>query len=208
LMAIELHGATASQAVTGSDLFGDALEESRGGMGIGVDEDEPITGCSGSAAVSCAGDLVEGFEHDPGAGGSGDFGGFIGRVIVANDEFRFPAPLMKRRKSGVDMAKGFAEVPFFVESRDNGGDFQMISGGSMAEVRRGSKLGEREGAETSNVGDRTTSNIEPRTLNLGGIKGKRKGAVSGDCAKQKAELNYVFKIAAIGCEFNPGGVWN
>ena len=62
-------------------------------MGIGIDEDEPITGSGSSAGVAGAGDLVDGFEDDFGTGGAGDFGGFVGGIVVADDELGFPAAL-------------------------------------------------------------------------------------------------------------------
>lgn len=135
-MAIEFYGAAAGQVFTGSDLFGDAVEEGRAGMGIGIDKDEPIAGSSGSATVSGAGDLVEGFEDDFCSGGAGDFSGFVSGIVVADDEFGFPAALMESGKGGVDVAQSIAEALFFVEGRDDGGDFQVSLCRNMPEMRR------------------------------------------------------------------------
>lgn len=104
-MAIELYGAAAREAFVGSNLAGNIVEKSGAGMGIGIDKNEPIAGRGGSAAVSGTGDLVDGFEDNFGAGGSGDFGRLIGRIIVADDQFGLPAALMEGGKSGVNVAK-------------------------------------------------------------------------------------------------------
>ena len=123
-MAVEFNGAAASHAFARGNLFGNIFEESWTGMGIGIDKNEPVAGRDRSAAVSSAGDLVDGFEDDFGSGGAGDFSGFVGGIIVADDEFGFPAAFVEGSESGADVAKGFAKTPFFVEGRDDGGDFQ------------------------------------------------------------------------------------
>lgn len=73
-------------------------------MGIGIDEDEPIARRSRGAAVSGAGDLVNGFEDDVGSGGAGDFGGFVGGIIVADDQFGLPIAFVKSGQGGVNVA--------------------------------------------------------------------------------------------------------
>ena len=77
-MTIEFDGAASRHAFAGGDLFGDAVKEGWTGMGIGVDKDEPVTRGRRGAGISGSGDLVDGFEDDVGAGGTGDFGRFVG----------------------------------------------------------------------------------------------------------------------------------
>jgi hypothetical protein len=95
VVAVKFNGAAARHASAGSDLFGNIVEKRRAGMWIGIDEDEPIARGGGCAAVSGAGDLIDGFEDDFGAGGTGDFGGFVGGIVIADDEFGFPAAFVK-----------------------------------------------------------------------------------------------------------------
>jgi hypothetical protein len=45
-----------------------------------------------------------------------------------------------------------------------------------------------------------------RSLRLSRLE--KKGAVSGDCAKQKAEPNNGYRVAAKPVQFNPGKAWN
>ena len=124
MMAIENHSAAAGEAFAGIDLVGDAVEQGRAGMGIGIDEDKPVSGSGGSAGVAGASDLVDGFENNFGSGGAGDFGGCVSGVVVADDEFGLPIALMKNGNSSVDVTKGFAKAAFFIESGDNDRDFQ------------------------------------------------------------------------------------
>jgi hypothetical protein len=124
IVAVELHRAAAGHAFPGSDLFGNAFEKGPAWVRIGIDKEQPIARGGGGAGVARAGDLIKRFEDDFGTGGAGDFGSLIGGIIVADDQFSFPAALLEGLKGGVDVAQGFAEPSFFVESWDDGGDFQ------------------------------------------------------------------------------------
>ena len=126
MIAIEFNGAAAGNAFAGGDLFGDAFKKSRTGVGIGIDKNEPIAGSGGCAGVSGAGDLVDRFKDHVCSGSTGDFRGFVRGIVVADDEFRFPAALMEGGKGGVDVAQGFAKASFFVEGWDDGRDFQWL----------------------------------------------------------------------------------
>ena len=68
--------------------------------------------------------MVDGFEDDFGSAGTGDLGGFVGGIVVADDEFGFPTAFVKSAQGRVDVAEGFAETAFFVICRDDDGDFQ------------------------------------------------------------------------------------
>lgn len=135
-MPVKFDGAAASEAFAGSDLFCDIVEKGRAGMGIGINKDKPIAGRGGGTAISGAGNLVDGFEDDFGSGSTGDFSGFVGGIIVADDEFSLPAAAVKRGECGVDVAQGFAKALFFVESRDDGRDSQVSLNENMPEIRR------------------------------------------------------------------------
>lgn len=142
-MAIEFHSATASETFAGGNLVGDALEERWARMRVGIDKDEPIAGSGGCAGVSGAGDLVDGFEDDFRSGRLGDLGGLVCRVVVADDEFGFPAPLRECGKRGVNVAQSFAQAPFFVVGWDDDRDFQTIDlrkyGGTEARMQFGAE---------------------------------------------------------------------
>jgi hypothetical protein len=63
--------------------------------------------------------LVKGLEDNVGAGGAGDFGGFVGGIVVADDEFGLPTAVVKGGQGGVDVTKSFAETAFFVKGGDD-----------------------------------------------------------------------------------------
>ena len=111
----EADGAAAGEAVAGGDLCGDVVEEFGGRVGVGIDEDEPVAGGGFGAAIARAADLVDGLEDNGGAGGARDFRGAVGGVVIAHDEFGLPVAPRKCGHGGVDLAKGFAEEPFFVK---------------------------------------------------------------------------------------------
>ena len=91
IFSIELDRAAAGQALAGLHLLHHGFKQFHAGPGIGVDKYQPIAaGCRG-AAIAGAGDLVHRLEHDPRAGLAGDFGCAIGGIIVAHDQFAFPA---------------------------------------------------------------------------------------------------------------------
>ena len=93
-------------------------------MRIRIHENQPVAGSRLRAFVARARDLVHRLENHHRAGVPGQFGGAVGGIIVANDEFGFPAALMKGRKSIFDVTEGFAEASFFIERWNDDGDFQ------------------------------------------------------------------------------------
>ena len=93
-------------------------------MRVGIHEQEPVPRGGFGPAISSAGDLVDRFEDDHCAGGTGDIGCFIGGIVVANDEFGFPTAFVKSAQGSVDVAQGVTETAFFVICRDDDGDFQ------------------------------------------------------------------------------------
>lgn len=125
-MPVKFDGATTRDAFAGSDLLSNTLEKCRGGVRIGIDKNKPIAGRTRSAGVSSAGDLVDGFEDNLSPGRSGDFGGFIGRIVIANDEFSFPLALMESGQRTINVPQSFAKAAFFVKGRDDNRDFQAL----------------------------------------------------------------------------------
>ncbi len=75
---VHADNAAAGHAAAALNLFGDVGEEFGGGVGVGVDEDEPIAGGDACSGVSGAGDLVDFFGDDFRSSGSRDVRGFIG----------------------------------------------------------------------------------------------------------------------------------
>ena len=108
-VAIETDGGAAGEAVAAGDLPGDFLEEFGAGVGIGIDEDEPIAGGSGSAGISGPGDLVVGLEDDFGAGVAGEFGGAVGGIVVADDDLSLPIAAGEWSQASVNVMQRFAD---------------------------------------------------------------------------------------------------
>ena len=123
--ALEVNGAAAREAAAGFNLGGDVVEELGAGVGVGVDEDEPIAGGGFGAAIARASDLVDGLEDDGGAGVARDFGGAVGGVVVANDEFGWPVASREGSHGGIDLAQRFAQQSFFIV----GGDYNRDAHG-------------------------------------------------------------------------------
>jgi hypothetical protein len=126
ISGFETDGAAAGQAAAGGDLRGDVVEEFGAWVGVGVDEDEPLAGGGFGAAIARAADLVDGLEDDGGARGARDIRGAVGGVVVAHDEFGLPAAPREGSHGGADLAKGFAQEPFFVKCGDDDGDKHAI----------------------------------------------------------------------------------
>ena len=124
--AFEADGDAAGEALAGGDLGGDVVKEFGAGVGVGVDEDEPIAGGGCGAAIAGAANLADGLEDDVGTSGAGDFGGAVGGVVIANDEFGLPTASGEGGEGGVDLAEGFAEEAFFVEGGNYDGNAQKF----------------------------------------------------------------------------------
>lgn len=120
---VELHGGAAAEAGLVGNGVGDVGKEICAGVGIGVDEDEPVASGGEGAAVAGAGDLVDGFEDDGGAGGTGEFGGAVGGVVVADDEFGLPAEVSEGEGGVADAGEGSGDEFLLVEGGDDEGDF-------------------------------------------------------------------------------------
>ena len=114
--------AAAGKASAGFYLRGHVVEKRGAGVSVGVDENEPVAGGGAGSAIAGAADLVEGFKDDARARGPGDFRGAVGGVVVADDEFGGPSAPGEGGERFLDVAKGFAEEAFFIESGDDYGN--------------------------------------------------------------------------------------
>ena len=118
---IHLHAATQGDETVRIQVLDQGGEQLRGGKGIGVDEQQPIPGGQGSAAVAGAPDLIDGFEDDGGSGLAGDVGGAVGGIIVAHDQLAFPAQAGQALAGPPDMLQGFGQEFLLVEGGNDDG---------------------------------------------------------------------------------------
>jgi len=124
---VQPHRRTAGQTFAGTDLIRDFAEQARARMRIRIYKDQPVTGRRRCAAIARATDLIERLEHNFRAGGPGDFGSTVGGIIIANDEFKFPAALSESAGSGLNFRQRTREQFFFVESGHDHGDFHAAN---------------------------------------------------------------------------------
>ena len=127
MVALQFHGDSARQAFAGKDLFRDVREKFGAGQRIAINEEQPVAGGSGGAAISGATDLVHGLEDDGGTGAAGDFRSAVGRIIITNDHFGFHARTGEGGAHGIDLLQRASEQPFFIESGNDDGDFQQLN---------------------------------------------------------------------------------
>ena len=59
--------------------------------------------------------------------GADDFRRAVGGVIIADDQFGFPMGAGESSAGGLHVAQGFAEQAFFIEGRNDDGDFQLAT---------------------------------------------------------------------------------
>ncbi len=97
MISIQSQRASASQASSGSNLFGDVCEEFCAGFGIRVHEQQPLAARCCCAGVSRAANLVHRLKHHRRASRPRNFCRAICGVVVADDEFGREASAFKRR---------------------------------------------------------------------------------------------------------------
>ena len=95
-------------------------------MGIGIHKHQPITGGRRRPGVTGAGDLIDGFKHDFGAGRAGDIGGAVRGIIVTDNEFDRPAARGQGGGSGLDFRQRGTEEFLLVESGNNDGNIHAV----------------------------------------------------------------------------------
>ena len=92
-------------------------------MRVGVHENQPVAGGRRRAGIAGAANLVERLEHHFCARRAGDLAGAVGGIVVADDEFKFPAASGERRRRRFNFCERGAEEFFLVERGDDDGDF-------------------------------------------------------------------------------------
>lgn len=119
-----LHGerATAGDGAAGLDDAGHFLEQGTRGLGVGVQEDQPVARGRGGAAIPGTRNLVDGLENDASARGGCDPGGGIGGIVVTDDGFPVPAAREEGRRGLLDGLQGSAQQALFVERGDDNAD--------------------------------------------------------------------------------------
>ena len=122
-MLVEPDGRAAGKAAAGKNLRRHVGEKSGAGMRIGVHKHQPVAGGGGGAGVAGAGDLVDRLKNDFGPGRTGDIGGAVGGIVVADDEFDRPAARREDGNGGLDFRQRGAEEFFLVEGGNDDGNF-------------------------------------------------------------------------------------
>ncbi len=95
MMLVQPQGCAACEESTGNDLFGDIGKEFCAGMRVGIHEDQPVAGRRRRAGISCSCDLIDWLKNDGRSGCARNPRRAIGGIVVAHDQFDFPATLGK-----------------------------------------------------------------------------------------------------------------
>src|ERR1039458_6801252 len=90
-------------------------------MRVGVHKNQPVAGGGGGAGVPRAGNLVDRLEHDAGPGGA------VGGIVVADEEFKFPAEPGEGTGGGADLGPRRAEELLLVEGGDDDGNLHAAN---------------------------------------------------------------------------------
>lgn len=125
IAVFESNRATARQAVPGLNLLRDFLEQRRAGMRIRINEQEPVAGGDLCAAIAGTGDLIDRLADDGSSASAGNFGGAIGGIVVADDQFRFPVELAESDARRLHASERFTQQPLFVEGGNDNRDLQF-----------------------------------------------------------------------------------
>jgi len=115
MLLIQPHRRAAGQIFAGLDLFRHVREQSGAGMRVRVHKNQPVAGGRRRAAVSRAGNLVDRLENHRRARRARDFRRPVGGIVVADNQFKIPAPLRERSRRRFDLRERTAEQPLFVE---------------------------------------------------------------------------------------------
>lgn len=119
---VHAQGGAAGQNAGVAHLPGHVFEQRRARVAVGVEEEDPVACGEPCTAVSGASDLADGLEDHRGACSSGDAGGGVGGMVVADDAFDLPGALGQGAGSLPDGLQGAAQPLFFVVRGDDDGD--------------------------------------------------------------------------------------
>ena len=95
-------------------------------MRIGVHKNKPVAGGNAGAAVAGAADLIDRLENHFRAGSAGDVGGAVGGVLVADDQFKFPAARGEGGGGGFNFRERCTEEFFLIEGGDDDGNSHAV----------------------------------------------------------------------------------
>lgn len=138
IAVLESHRATAGQAMAGLNLLRDFREQRRARMRIRINEQQPVAGGGLSAAIPGPGNLVDRLGDECRSAGAGNFGGAVGGIVVAHDQFGFPSELAESDARRLHVSERFTQQPLFVKGRNDDRDLQFRECGR--EVAPGSIL--------------------------------------------------------------------
>ena len=121
-LALDPQARASGQAAARLDLHGHVREQFRGGIRVGVNEEQPIPERRLGGRVAGAPNLVDRLEDDPRAADTRQFGGVIRRIVVANDQFGFPAQIQKGLGRRLDALQHSGQQFLLVEGRNKDRD--------------------------------------------------------------------------------------
>src|SRR5688572_12836466 len=105
VVEVHCHRRAAADAA-GCDFAHHVAEEPGIGVGVRIDEDEPVAPRSGGAAIAGARDLVMRLEDDRRTGSAGEFRRAVSGVVVAEDELGTPSCIGEGMHRAADGGKG------------------------------------------------------------------------------------------------------
>ena len=94
ILFVQPHRRAAGEIFAGNNCFGDIGKKFRAWLRVRVHKNQPVAGRRRRAGIRRAGNLIsDGFKHDYCARPPCDFRRAVGGIIVAHDQFKFPATL-------------------------------------------------------------------------------------------------------------------
>jgi len=124
---VQPNGASSCQAASSGNRLGHRPEQPGTWPRVCIHKNKPVAAGGCRAAIPRSPDLVDGFEDHPGTRPLGHLSRAIGRIVVAYNQFCFPASGAKRTQPGPDRRQRIAQQPFFVERwHDNGNQHALI----------------------------------------------------------------------------------
>src|SRR5439155_7714379 len=118
IIPLQLDRYSSGQAFPGLDLFHDLDKKFCAGLRVCINKNQPISGSRPCAAVAGPRDLIDRLEHHGRSRGARNFGGTVGRIVVANDDLGPPATLMKNRQCRLHLTQCRSDEPFLIKGGD------------------------------------------------------------------------------------------